>query len=132
MAICDREGRPLSVEVTSASPHEVTLVEQTLEARFTEENPEILIGDGAYDSDPLDEQLEGEGITLVAPHRANRVKPKTQDGRTFRRYKRRWKVERLNAWLQNFRKVTTRYEIKTENFLAFVQFAACIILARAL
>ena len=69
MVICDRQGYPLSVAVTSASPHEVTLVNQTLDAGFTEESPEFLIGDGAYDSDPLDEQLKEGGITLVAPHR---------------------------------------------------------------
>ncbi|HEX3036984.1 MAG TPA: transposase [Thermodesulfobacteriota bacterium] len=28
----------------------------------------------------------------------------------MRRYKRRWKVERVFAWLQNFRRVLVRYE----------------------
>ncbi len=46
----------------------------------------------------------------IAPHRRYRTKPKTQDGRPLRRYKRRWKVERLIAWLQNFRRVIVRYE----------------------
>ena len=40
---------------------------------------------------------------MIAPHRRNRRKPKTQDGRKLRRYKRRWKIERLFAWLGNFR-----------------------------
>ena len=106
----------------------MTLVERTLEVRFTEDAPEFLIGDGAYDSNPLDEQLLQDGITLVAPHRSNRTKEKTQDGRTFRRYKRRWKVERLNAWLQSFRKVLTRFDVKVQKYTAFVQFAAAIIL----
>ena len=39
---------------------------------------------------------------MIAPHRKNRKKGKTQDGRKLRRYKRRWKIERLFAWLQNF------------------------------
>ena len=132
MAICDREGRPIAVEITSANPHEVTLVEQTLEAIFTEQLPDILIRDRAYDSDPLDSKMEEKGITFVAPHKSNRVKEATQDGRILRRYKRRWKVERLNAWLQNFRRVATRYEVKTENFRGFVQFAACILLGKIL
>ncbi|MGR0482807.1 MAG: hypothetical protein ACTFAL_15780 [Candidatus Electronema sp. V4] len=56
-----------------------------------------------HDSDPLDEKLlQKYGIELTAPHRRSRKKPKTQDGRTLRRHKRRWKVERLFAWLQNF------------------------------
>lgn len=109
MAIADRAGLPLAVDVTSASPHEVTLVEGTLAACFVDERPEHLIGDKAYDSDPLDERLAAQGIELIAPHRRNRKKPKTQDGRPLRRYRRRWKVERLMAWLQNFRRIVVRY-----------------------
>lgn len=52
MAVADGAGLPLAVCVTSASPHEVKLVEQTLEKRFIEEVPDLLIGDKAYDSDP--------------------------------------------------------------------------------
>jgi hypothetical protein len=46
--------------------------------------------------------LAAEGVELIAPHRSNRSKPATQDDRPPRRYHRRWKVERLNAWLQTF------------------------------
>jgi IS5 family transposase len=80
----------------SASPHEVTLVEETLEQNLLSNAPERLIGDGAYDSDPLDERLEERGIEMIAPHRKNRVAPATQDGRSLRRYKRRWKVEAIS------------------------------------
>ncbi len=59
-------------------------------------NPPRLIGDKAYDSDPLDAQLAEQGIEMIAPHRRGRKKPATQDGRVLRRYRRRWKVERLN------------------------------------
>ena len=116
-------------KLVSKSPHEVTLVEQTLNAAFIDQEPERLIGDGAYDSDPLDERLELQrGIEVIAPHKNNRVAPPTQDGRRFRRYKRRWKVERLNAWLQNFRKLVVRYERVLEHFQAFAHFACAIIL----
>ena len=120
MAIADGLGLPLAIRLASASPHEVTLVEDTLEGRFVEQVPQRLIGDRAYDSDPLDEQLENQGIEMIAPHRSNRTKPKTQDGRPLRRYKKRWKVERLFAWLFNFRRLVVRYEYYSENFLAFV------------
>jgi transposase len=70
-----------------------------------------LIGDRAYDSDPLDAALHERGIEMIAPHRRNRKKkPKTQDGGKLRRYKRCWKVERLFAWLSNFRRLVVRYE----------------------
>jgi transposase len=131
MVIADRAGLPLSIHIESASPHEVTLVEATLQARFTEDAPQKLIGDRAYDSDPLDQALKEQGIQMIAPHRRNRKKPKTQDGRPLRRYKRRWKVERLIGWLQNFRRVVVRYERHSANYLGFVQMACIRILLRA-
>jgi len=45
--------------------------------------PENLIGDRAYDSDKLDEELRDEGIEMIAPHRRNRVRPKTQGNHPF-------------------------------------------------
>lgn len=95
-----------------------------------DEVPDRLIGDRAYDSDPLDEQLAYQGIELIAPHRKNRKKPKTQDGRPLRRYKKRWKVERLFAWLFNFRRIVVRYEYYSMNYLAFVLLGCIKILLR--
>jgi hypothetical protein len=34
-----------------------------------EAKPENLIGDRAYDSDPLDDELRRDGIEMIAPHR---------------------------------------------------------------
>lgn len=89
-----------------------------------------LIGDKAHDSDPLDARLAAEGIEMIAPHRANRKAPKSQDGRRLRRDKRRWKVERLCAWLQNFRRVLVRHEYHAENYLGFVHMACIVIILR--
>jgi Transposase and inactivated derivatives len=89
-----------------------------------------LIGDKAYDSDPLDEELQSQGIELIAPHKVNRKKAATQDGRKLRRYKRRWRVERLIAWLQNFRRIATRFEYLAENYLGFVHLGCIVILLR--
>ncbi len=132
MALADASGLPISICAASASPHEVTLVEETLDGRFVSEKPERLIGDRAYDSDPLDAQLREEGIEMIAPHRRNRKKPKTQDGRKLRRYKRRWKIERLFAWLHNFWRLVVRYERRAENYLGFVQLGCIVILLRYL
>lgn len=131
MAIADRNGLPIAAHMGSASPHEVKLVDQTLDSRFVEETPEILIGDRAYDSDPLDEHIEEKyGTRLVAPHKENRKKPKTQDGRVLRRYANRWKIERLFAWLQNYRRVVIRWERHLCNYEAIVQIACLSILMR--
>jgi len=130
MAVADRTGLPVAISVASASPHEVTLVETTLEVRFTKGCPQRLIGDKAYDSDPLNERLAENGVELIAPHRSGRKKAKTQDGRKLRRYHRRWKVERLFAWLQNFRRILVRFDRLVENYIGFVHLGCLIILLR--
>ena len=130
VAFSDGSSVPLALHTESASPHEVSLVEATLASAFLNEQPERLIGDKAYDSDPLDESLLERGIEMIAPHRKNRKKKKTQDGRKLRRYRRRWKIERLFAWLQNFRRLVVRYEYKDENFLGMAQLGCIVILLR--
>ena len=130
MAVADRSGLPLAACAASASPHEVGLVAATLDSRFVEALPERLIGDRAYDADPLDAGLAALGIEMIAPHWRKRKRPKTQDGRPLRRYKRRWKVERLFAWLGNFRRLVVRYERHALNFLGFVHLGCILILLR--
>ena len=102
----------------------------TFDFYLIEAKPENLIGDKAYDSEALDEELKKEGVEMIAPHRTNRSKPKTQDGRRLRRYARRWLVERFFAWLQWQRRVIIRWEWYAENFLGFVQLASMLILLK--
>jgi transposase len=131
MAIADGHGVPIALRTESASPAEVKLVEQTLEERIVPDVPERLIGDKAYDSDKLDKALmQNFGTEMIAPNRENRRQ--TQDGRPLRRYVRRWKIERLFAWLFNFRRLVVRYEFHAENFLGFLQLGAAVILLRYL
>ena len=131
MAIADRAGLPIAVGIASASPHEVTLAEETIDNGFLEHAPDRLIGNRAYDSDPLDARLRDErGIELICPHRRGRKRAPTQDGRPLRRYQKRWKVERLFAWLQNYRRLITRHERHAENFLGFVHLGCICILLR--
>ena len=131
MAICDRHGLPVAVHVASASPYEPHLVPATLDARFLKDLPDRLIGDRGYDSDALDAQLRKDyGIEMIARHRRGRRR--TQDGRAARRTKRRWKIERLFAWLHNSRRLVTRWEYSIDNFLGFLQLACAKILLRHL
>jgi transposase len=132
VAIASGDGLPLAISVESASPAECRLVEAVLAGCFLDELPERLIGDKVYDSDALDEQLAKEyDIEMISPNRSNR-KQKTQDGRPLRRYRRRWKVERLFAWMQIYRRLVTRWEYRIENFLEFVQLACLLMLLKHL
>jgi transposase len=78
----------------------------------------------------LRKQLARRGIELIAPHRKNRRKPPTQDGRTLRRYRRRWTVERTIAWLGNFRRLVVRYDRSLTIYRAFFHIACFMIVLR--
>jgi transposase len=130
MAIVDRHGLPLSVSTHAANHHEVRLVQLCFDFYMIEAKPENLIGDRAYDSDPLDEELRRDGIEMIAPHRTNRSKPPTQDRRRLSRYMRRWLVERFFAWIQWQRRILVRWEYHAQNFMGFVQLACLVILFR--
>lgn len=100
MVLVDARGVPVAVDCASATPHESRLVQGLFGFMLTSDTPHRLIGDKAYDSDSLDDELACVGTDLIAPHRSNRRPDnKTQDGRHLRRYKRRWTVERTIAWL---------------------------------
>ena len=131
MVLVDARGLPVAVDTTSASPHESKLVQRLFEFMLTEEAPERVIGDKAYDSDGLDEQLAKDGIEMIAPHRRNR-KPetRTQDGRPLRRYRRRWTVERTISWIQHFRRLCIRWERSTKLFQGFLHLGCTILLLK--
>ena len=131
MAVADRNGLPLACGIASGPRHEQKLVVETLKARFVRALPKILIGDKAYDSDPLDAELAARGVELIAPNLTTR-NIQSQDRRKLRRYKRRWLIERLFAWLMRCRRLVTRYETKAENFLGLLRLACARLLWKRL
>ena len=129
MVVVDGQGVPLASTLASASPAEVKLLEPTLE-----QMPERILGkvkrlivDRGYDSDPLRHRLQEQGIDMICPHRRNRKKPRTQDGRKLRRYRRRWKVERTFAWLGNYRRLLLRWERQLTVYRGFFHLACALI-----
>ena len=140
MVVADGKGVPMGVQLASASPHEITLIESTLDLVAVprpgrgrpRKNPVRLIYDRAADSDPLRDRLKRRGIELICPHRANRLRPKRQDGRALRRYKKRWKIERAIGWMGNYRRLLIRWERHISMYRAFVHVACMLIALRQL
>lgn len=135
MVVVDGQGVPLGIHLEAASPAEVKLLEPTL-ARIAvpragrgrpRQKPQRLIADKAYDSDPLRFRLRRRGIQLIVPHKRNRKKPPTQDGRPLRRYRKRWKVERTFAWFGNYRRLVVRWEHSLTIYLAFFHLTCLLI-----
>ena len=139
MVVVDGSGIPLGSQLASASPAEVTLAESTLkkisvpQRRGRARNrPLRVIADRGYDSDPLRWRLLKRGILLITPHRKSRKKPSVNDGRTLRRYRKRWKIERTFAWLGNFRRLLVRHDHHLHIYQAFFHLACLIITLRYL
>lgn len=132
MVIVDANGLPIAIDSGPANPHESRLVQGLFDFMLGDQTPERLIGDKAYDSDALAEQLLEKDCELIAPHRQNRrPESKTQDGRPLRRYRRRWKVERTIAWLQNYRRLCIRWEKSTKLFQGFLHLGCALLLTKA-
>jgi transposase len=135
MVVVDGQGIPLGGAITSASPAEVRLAEETLATIKVprqgrgrpKSRPQRLIGDKAYDSDKLRASLAGRGIRLLVPYRRNR-KDKRTSPEVEARYRHRWKIERTFAWLGNFRRLVVRYERLITVYSGFFHLA-CIIIA---
>lgn len=135
MVVVDGQGLPIGSTLASASPAEVRLAEETLEAVKVprkgrgrpKKRPLRLIADKAYDSDPLRKRLKVFKIDLIVPHRKNRKKAKVQDGRKLKRYRKRWKIERTFSWFNNFRRLVVRYERLIETYRGFFHLACIMI-----
>ena len=134
MVLVERQGIPLGITIAAASPAEVTFVDATLRTSVTPHHrkPKHLLGDRAYDSDPLRESLAARGIVLTSPYRDNNLHRRYEDGRRLRSYRHRWIIERTSAWFGAFRRLLIRHERSTRMFLAFFQLAAALIALRRL
>lgn len=107
--------------------------------------PAELWADRGYASAALERALRAREIEprISKPRRAGQPIPAGTPVREVWRGKRRrlktrdpqarhrWPVERTNAWLKARRRVATRRDRKPENYLAFIQLAMILILARS-
>jgi putative transposase len=85
--------------------------------------------DKAYDSENVRKYLSKNYIVHI-PERENRKERNQIKRRPGRRKAHRWVVERTGAWHNKFRRLKVRYEMKAENYLAFVMFALALICFR--
>ena len=120
-ALVDALGNPANLMLTAGQVHDLACAEALIENA----DPDALIGDKAYDADPLVERLTAREITPVIPPKANR---KTKRECDFALYRERNLIERFFNKLKHFRAIATRYDKLARNFLAAVQLVSAIIL----
>ena len=110
------------------------LVEATLASipierpRPTPEHLQHLCLDKGYDYAPVRETVAAYGYTAPIHTRGEEATAK----REIPGYRaRRWPVERTHSWMNRFRRLLIRWEKKTDNYLALLQFACAWIAFRA-
>lgn len=94
--------------------------------------PKRIVMDKEFDSDKFRDRIAARGIDPIIPYRYWATQRGYDDGRKLRRYKKRWVIERLFAWLGNFRRLVVRYERKSRMYQAFVHVAFMLIALRQL
>lgn len=122
--ITDAQGFPLGLAVAAANVCEQELLSPALDdvpVESADQTP--VIADKGYDSDALRDQLQAKGFRLIVPHRKGRVKPTRNDGRRLRRCRRRWKIERTNAWLHCYRALSVRWSYYTFMYVGLAYLA---------
>jgi transposase len=127
--VSDAAGTPIGFETAAADVGEVALLGPALgsiPAGVAVPAGAPVIADKAYDSDPLRQDLAGAGFVLLSPHRKNRRKPPTNDGRRMRRYRRRWVIERTLSWMHSFRRLLVRHEVYSYLYDGFVHLALAL------
>lgn len=83
-----------------------------------------MLGDKAYDSAELRDELHRRGTRPVIPNRSNRKQPFSFSKRL---YKLRWRIETAFNRLKDFRRIATRYDRLARNYLASVCLAAALV-----
>jgi transposase len=97
------------------------------EALIRGHQAEAAIADKAYDSDAFVGAAKEQGAESVIPSKKNRKVPREYDKHI---YKERKKVEWFINLLKQYRRVATRYEKTSKNFLGFVHVASIMVLLR--
>jgi transposase len=120
-ALADAKGRLIAILLTGGEAHDCPVAERLIDRV---EAAERLLGDKAYDSTELREELEQRGTKPVIPNRCNRKQPFSFSKRL---YKLRWRIETAFNRLKDFRRIATRYDKLARNYLASVCLAAALI-----
>lgn len=137
MVVTDGNGLPLGLLVDSAQRHELKLAQATLETIRVPQRrgraktrPQRVIADRLYDSRAFRAYLRRRGIRVTIPaYEHGRPRRRPKPGRPIRvgeAYQRRWKVERVFAWMDNCRRLVVRYERHLSSYYAFC-LLACIL-----
>ena len=130
-------GVPLAYLITAANVSEVTVGLEVLDQVKVlrsqgrpRQRPASLAADKSYDSSDFRWELRRRGVQPSIPRREWRER-RRRPGRpppVHQASQSRWKVERSHGWLDNWRRLVTRYDWYGESYIACLTIA-CFMLA---
>jgi transposase len=120
-ALADAKGRLIAILLTGGEAHDCPVAERLIRRV---EPAKCMLGDTAYDSAELREELDEHCTKPVIPNRSNRKEPFTFSKRL---YKLRWRIEAAFNRLKDFRRIATRYDKLARNYLASVCLVAAVV-----
>jgi transposase len=130
--LTEGNGLPLAFLVTAANLAEVTVGLQVVDRVRVprpkgrpKQRPASLGADKSYDSADFRQELRRRRIQPSIPRREwpNRRRKPGRPPETHEASKDRWKVERSHGWLDNWRRLVTRYDWYTQSYVAFLTIA---------
>ena len=120
-ALADAKGRLIAILLTAGEAHDCPVAERLMRRV---KPPKWMLGDKAYDSAELRQELDERGTKPIIPNRCNRKQPFSFSKRL---YKLRWRIESAFNRLKDFRRIATRYDRLARNYLASVCLAAALV-----
>lgn len=124
--LTDQRGVPLGVAVSGANTHDVKLLKATFDSvpikrpQPTGRRHQHVCLDKGYDSQDVRQFLTRRHYR---PHVKSRGQEASQRKKNPRFKARRWVVERTHSWINRFRRLLTRWEKKSDNYLAMLHLA---------
>ena len=131
--LCDANGAPLGLAIDGANVHDINLFIDTLfnvPIDWPDPTPDAvqnLCLDKGYDAAWVRDQIRAWGLVPHVPRRGEDPSPRPPGpGHVAHR----WVVERLHAWMNDFRRIQIRWEKKAANYKAMLHLAFSAILHR--
>lgn len=122
-AAVDALGNPLRFILTGGECHE----SPHASALIAGYSMQALIGDKGYDDSDLIKALIAAGVEAVIPPRVNR---KEQRGYDKHLYRERHLVECFINKIKHYRRVFSRFEKLSKNYLGFLSFVSALVWLR--
>ena len=119
----DALGNPLRFILTPGQSHDSPQADALIEGYSTQ----ALIADKGYDSKELVDEVKARNVEAVIPPRSNRKEQREYDKHL---YKERHLVECFINKIKHYRRLFSRFEKLSKNYLGFLSFVSALIWLR--